>query len=184
MPLQKTTKEEIVKTCIKVFRRQGYYRTTMADLARETGMTKGALYHHFPSKEDIMKTALNGTIDWFTKKIFSIAYSQELSNKEKLEKMSTNAYKGFTDELGGCFFANTILETAHIENTFLEQVKTFFKLWEDAFVEILKQKYKPKEAKEIALRSIVDIEGSLILMQLHKDNKYLENAFQRVKKLI
>ncbi len=34
--------------------RQGYRGTTTAEIATEAGLTKGALYHHFRAKEDIL----------------------------------------------------------------------------------------------------------------------------------
>ena len=46
MPLHKTTPAEIIKNSIKVFRKKGYYRTNMNDLAKETGLTKGIFYNH------------------------------------------------------------------------------------------------------------------------------------------
>ncbi|HEX8657003.1 MAG TPA: TetR/AcrR family transcriptional regulator [Hymenobacter sp.] len=56
MPIQKITRKELLRTCIQVFRKQGYYRTSIQDLAQATGLTKGVFYHHFASKEEIMHT--------------------------------------------------------------------------------------------------------------------------------
>ena len=61
MPLHKKSPEEIIKQSILVFRTNGYYRTTMNDLAKATGLTKGAFYHHFSNKEDVMKKSLQTT---------------------------------------------------------------------------------------------------------------------------
>lgn len=185
MPIQKTSPEEIIKNSITVFRRKGYYRTSMADLASESELTKGAFYHYFKKgKEEVMIKSLQAARGWFVKYIFSIAYKKnELSPKERLTAMADAAYTAFTDNLGGCFFANTILETAHVEDTFLSEIEIFFSKWEEALTVILKEKYSEEEAKQMAQRIIVDVEGSIILMQLRKDKKYLKNAIERGKYL-
>jgi len=47
------TKDFIIKTAFILFLKKGYKAVTMHDLERETGLTKGAFYHYFKSKEDI-----------------------------------------------------------------------------------------------------------------------------------
>ncbi|MEM9822975.1 MAG: helix-turn-helix domain-containing protein, partial [Bacteroidota bacterium] len=92
MPIQKTTVEAILIASIEVFRRQGYYRTSMADLAKATGMTKGVFYHHFSNKEEIMLKALKKSSQYFEQKVFSIAYEEKLAPKVRFEKMFQQAY--------------------------------------------------------------------------------------------
>jgi AcrR family transcriptional regulator len=41
-----------------VFSERGYDGTTMADLARATGLTKAAIYHHVQGKEHLLRLAL------------------------------------------------------------------------------------------------------------------------------
>jgi TetR/AcrR family transcriptional regulator, transcriptional repressor for nem operon len=184
MPLYKTTPEEIIKQSILVFRTNGYYRTTMNDLAKATGLTKGAFYHHFSNKEDVMKKSLQATSFWFEKKIFSIAYDETLSSKKRLVKMADVLFDAFTRSKGGCFFANTILETAHVEDTFLVEITQFFDLFEKALAHIYKEKYTKKELKDLTQQIIADIEGTIIIMQLKKEPELLKNAFNRaIKKL-
>jgi TetR/AcrR family transcriptional repressor of nem operon len=45
------TRQQIVDTAARLFSRKGFYGTSMADLASATGLTKGAFYHHFDSKD-------------------------------------------------------------------------------------------------------------------------------------
>ena len=59
--LLKRTKEDSDKTkamlldaAQRVFSRQGYATTTLQDIAKEAGMTRGAVYHHFDGKGDIL----------------------------------------------------------------------------------------------------------------------------------
>ncbi|MGB0524280.1 MAG: TetR/AcrR family transcriptional regulator [Flammeovirgaceae bacterium] len=182
MPIQKTTPEDIIRSSIRVFRKKGYYRTNMSDLAKETGLTKGAFYHHFNNKEEVMRKALQATAGWFNKKVFSIAYDERQTPKERLHLMAHITFEAFTKEAGGCFFANTILETAHVEDTFLGEVNQFFEDWEKALKQVFQQHYAETELEELTQQTIAEIEGSIILMQLHKNTDYLQQALNRIIK--
>jgi TetR/AcrR family transcriptional regulator, transcriptional repressor of aconitase len=43
--------EQILTAALRCFARRGYYATTIEDLVVETGLSRGALYLYFPSKE-------------------------------------------------------------------------------------------------------------------------------------
>src|SRR6266542_5419590 len=43
----------ILRAAVTCFARQGYYGTTMEEIAAEAGIAKGAAYVYFPSKEAI-----------------------------------------------------------------------------------------------------------------------------------
>jgi AcrR family transcriptional regulator len=45
--------ERILRVAVACFARQGYYGTTMEEIAAEAGIAKGAAYVYFPSKEAI-----------------------------------------------------------------------------------------------------------------------------------
>lgn len=179
MPIQKISKEEIVRKCITVFRQRGYYRTNMSDLAKFCGLTKGALYHHFSSKEEVMKSTLEMTSEWFKKHIFSIGYNADVPDDKKLELLLDVYLKTFMHEEGGCFMANTILETSQVEDTFKEIMTDFFAAWEEALCHIFKVKYPEEEAREKSVQTIANLEGAIILMQLKSDETYLKNAVKR-----
>ncbi|HZD23780.1 MAG TPA: TetR/AcrR family transcriptional regulator [Acidimicrobiia bacterium] len=58
-----TTRERILQTAAAQFRRRGFKGTSMQDLAREVGLTKSGLYHHFPSKEALLAEILETTVN-------------------------------------------------------------------------------------------------------------------------
>jgi len=47
------TREKLVKAALLVFSRKGYASTTLEDVAREGGVTRGAVYWHFGSKAEL-----------------------------------------------------------------------------------------------------------------------------------
>jgi AcrR family transcriptional regulator len=52
------TRQDILNSAITLFARRGILATTMAELARAIHMTPGALYWHFPTKEDLLLAAI------------------------------------------------------------------------------------------------------------------------------
>ena len=52
---KEAAKTKIIEAARKVFAQKGYHDTTMDDIAKEIGVSKGALYSYFKSKEDLLK---------------------------------------------------------------------------------------------------------------------------------
>lgn len=53
---------QIVEAAVGVFLRYGYARTTMADIAREVGLTRPTVYGSFPDKEHIFAAVVEKMI--------------------------------------------------------------------------------------------------------------------------
>lgn len=54
---------QIVAAATRVIARKGYARTSLNDIAREAGMSKGAVHYHFPSKEVLVAKVLETACD-------------------------------------------------------------------------------------------------------------------------
>ncbi|MEO8556851.1 MAG: TetR/AcrR family transcriptional regulator [Actinomycetota bacterium] len=52
------TRERILQVALDLFGRQGYSGTSIRDIANRMGMTKAAVYYHFPSKENLLADIL------------------------------------------------------------------------------------------------------------------------------
>jgi AcrR family transcriptional regulator len=50
-------REQILNAAIACFAHCGFHQTTMADIAREAGVSPGAIYRYFASKEDIIEAS-------------------------------------------------------------------------------------------------------------------------------
>ena len=87
--------EETVKLILDVstrlFSEKGYDDTSLQDIINETKLSKGAIYHHFSSKEDILKAIFhrlgNDNAEIFAK----IRDDSRLSGIEKLRKIFQTA---------------------------------------------------------------------------------------------
>ena len=54
------TRQKILDAATKLFVEKGFEDTTVLDIIGETGgLTRGAFYHHFKSKDDVMMAVLN-----------------------------------------------------------------------------------------------------------------------------
>lgn len=76
-----TKKEIIQETMLKLIAEQGVQATPMSQIAKESGVATGTIYHHFSSKEEIIREIyLN------KKKDFRDMIEMELQDKDPLEK--------------------------------------------------------------------------------------------------
>jgi AcrR family transcriptional regulator len=55
----RTTRERLVATARELFGRQGYDATSIEAILRETGVARGALYHHFTDKRALFDAVLD-----------------------------------------------------------------------------------------------------------------------------
>lgn len=57
-------RRELIAAAAKVFARDGYEKTRMADVASTADVGKGTLYEYFPSKEDLFLEVCAGLVHW------------------------------------------------------------------------------------------------------------------------
>jgi len=62
MPRHEDRRKRLVQTALRLFARRGYYHTSIADILRESGCKRGALYYHFSSKEELGYAAIDETL--------------------------------------------------------------------------------------------------------------------------
>ncbi|HEY5879921.1 MAG TPA: TetR/AcrR family transcriptional regulator [Nakamurella sp.] len=60
------SREELLGLIVAVFNERGYEAASMADLAAASGLTKSAFYHHFTSKEALLRMAVDRALDALT----------------------------------------------------------------------------------------------------------------------
>ncbi|AZC27743.1 MULTISPECIES: TetR/AcrR family transcriptional regulator [Pseudomonas] len=57
---------KLLRTAAHLFRNKGYERTTVRDLASAVGIQSGSIFHHFKSKDDILRAVMQETIHYNT----------------------------------------------------------------------------------------------------------------------
>ena len=57
---------KLLQTAAHLFRSKGYERTTVRDLASAVGIQSGSIFHHFKSKDEILKAVMEETVIYNT----------------------------------------------------------------------------------------------------------------------
>jgi AcrR family transcriptional regulator len=76
----------LLKEAARLFREKGYERTTVRDLAAAVGIQSGSLFHHFRTKEEILKAVMVETIHLNTA-LMRAAVDAEDSDRSKLRAL-------------------------------------------------------------------------------------------------
>src|SRR5881275_2583711 len=57
------SRQEILRTAARLFQQRGYHATSMNDVASALKLSKGGLYHHFQSKDEILFNLMDHAMD-------------------------------------------------------------------------------------------------------------------------
>lgn len=74
---------ELIKIAFELFMKQGYENTTISNILKSAGISKGAMYHYFESKDEILDAVLNYIIDLDVKPYEGVLDDSNLSAWEK-----------------------------------------------------------------------------------------------------
>ena len=78
----------ILETATRLFVQKGYERTSIQDIIDNLGgLSKGAIYHHFKSKEEILMAVTSKMSEESNKMLFEIRNAPDMNGKEKLKKL-------------------------------------------------------------------------------------------------
>ena len=73
---------QILEAAVRVFARQGFYQSTIAQIAKEAGVADGTIYLYFKNKDDILVQFFS----YRTKQVFE-------SFREEVDRAQTSADK-------------------------------------------------------------------------------------------
>lgn len=82
----------ILDTAFSLFMEKGYEHTSIQDLLNNLGgLSKGAIYHHFKSKEEILEAVTDRMTKESNKLLAAIRDRRDLTGKEKLKMIFTES---------------------------------------------------------------------------------------------
>lgn len=116
------TVNRILDTSMKLFMSKGYEHTTIQDIINELGnLSKGAIYHHFQSKEEIMDAVNKRIAEQGLGDIKTIAADSSLTGLDKLRRILlfsiSSARQGAMDKSVPPFLKNPQLLALHMRDT-------------------------------------------------------------------
>ena len=102
------TRKRILASALSLFVKKGYDKTTFTDIASRLGMTKGAVYWHFESKEKLLVTLLDEMLNKFRRQISEYLPPggdfESLTFQAVADMMVSNAARVVGDAKGTAFF--------------------------------------------------------------------------------
>ena len=113
------TKQKIINKSLQLFSVKGYYNTSINDILEATGLTKGGLYGHFKSKEDIWYAVYDQAVTIWKDIVFKDIrkIDDPLKRIKKALDNDLQNYLGADVFEGGCFFLNMLVELSGQSNT-------------------------------------------------------------------
>jgi TetR/AcrR family transcriptional repressor of nem operon len=169
------SKTKLLEAALTVFRSRGYTATTVDDICREAGVTKGSFFHHFKGKEEL---AIESTRYWteVTGQLFAQAPYHRLADpRDRVlgyidfrAAMLAGEIPDFT-----CLLGTMVQETYETHPAIREACRAGF----DAHIETLvddfaqaKALYAPRadwSAESLALHTQAVIQGAFIFAKAH-----------------
>ncbi|MNP98803.1 DNA-binding transcriptional repressor AcrR [compost metagenome] len=180
MPKKLTNKQELIDKAINVFLKNGYYNSSISDLARACDIEKSHFYYYFKDKRDLMNQCLIAFSLQIQKNVFEVSKDETVEASVRLKKMLDYIWSLYTDNNHGCFFGNTLLETVGNEPYFEETIREFFENWKNALMYLYILKGTKGNLEEMVLDDIEKIQGSIMLMKLYKDQSLLQKAIDQI----
>ncbi len=179
------TRQQLVEAAFNEIHRNGFRAASLDAILSETGVTKGALYHHFHSKNELGYAVVEEVIRPFVEENWKPATEAEdiISAAIALCKRLTQE----RSEMGlsyGCPFNNLINEMSPVDEGFRERLSAILENWRVGIVQALergqakgtvRQDVAPADAAAFVISAI---EGCVGMGKATKNRDFLESGFR------
>lgn len=180
-----TTRQNILHNGYALFRRRGFTRVSMDDIASAASVTKRTLYYHFRSKDELLAAVLEAqhalALAAFRTFGERLAGSPEAIVDTLFQDLAAWAD---TPRWAGSGFTRLVIELADLRGHPARTIARRHKgMLERHFADLLARANVPdarERAREIWLLS----EGAISLMLVHGDRSYAATAAKAAKRLL
>lgn len=90
------TKKQIIEESVKLFLQKGFSVTTLDEIAQQVNVTRGAIYHHFKDKLDIVNELIE-TEHLNLKGLLQKIFNENIAPLDKIEKVIEGVVNNFFD---------------------------------------------------------------------------------------
>ena len=185
------TKKLILKESANLFNTQGYKATSISDITKATGLTKGAIYRHFDSKSDLEQQALRSLGKLMFTDLgqaiqaaptFELKMEATFSFFEKY--MDTHLYEG------GCPLMNAAIEADDTNSPLRVQAFNMLEQLKASLTKIIDNGIKNEQVKAAtdanfyATIFIATLEGGIMMSKLEQNKDVITKTIQHLKKLV
>ena len=183
------TRHKIITESLQLFSVKGYYNTSVSDILAVSGLTKGGLYGHFASKEDIWYAVYDEAVSIWKGIVFNGIRnnSDPLTRIEKFIENDMRDYLGADVFEGGCFFLNMLVELSGQSASMSKQILRGFVRLSGllrSWLEEADQKGMLREnldLKEAANFIIITLNGAAALYISSRDRSILDQTVQQLR---
>ena len=179
----KVTRDMILGKAAALFNSRGYFGASMSDVMNATGLEKGGIYNHFPSKDQLALEAFD-----FAFQISSAEVMRHLSLHEKaIDKLMAfidafNSVAADPPIPGGCPLLNSAVESddGHPEMKLRVQkaMDVVLSTVESLVIESIHDgDIQPSVDAQVLARTVVAaLEGGIMLTRLYNDITYMDSV--------
>lgn len=167
--------ERILDSALKLFVRRGYVDTTIDDIAEASDLTKGAVYHYFGSKEELLLELL-ARIEHESMQVTDEAFSEGLSATDKLVRyLHRQAVKAVERPDSLLFVVTLSANLASVSERVRQQVDAIHGRLAKAFERIIREGVKsgefrpPISERDLSLFFIAIYSGNVL--QWHRSGR-------------
>ena len=93
--IRKESKAKILDAALKLFGTQGYQNTSISEIMKLAGVSKGLMYHYFSNKEELIKQLL---LDVFKETDELLFVASKATSSEAFENMLRAFFKSLRDD--------------------------------------------------------------------------------------
>ncbi len=135
------TRMKILAAAFKEMHRHGYQGMRVDQVLKNTDLKKGALYHHFSSKQALGYAVLEELIEKKVSELWIEPLDQFDDPLEGIYTLVKNVGNTFSDEFFslGCPLNNLAQEMSPLDEGFRERIEEFYQLWHSALSKTLKK---------------------------------------------
>jgi TetR/AcrR family transcriptional repressor of nem operon len=173
------TRDRILKAAESLIMAKGFAGTSIDDILKSAGLTKGAFFHHFKGKADLAREL----VEWHARKDLemfgSFSAQAEAQSDDPLEqififlKTFENVVSNMDDPTPGCMYAVYTYESMQFEPSIRDFVADVLRQWTLIYVRKFQEvldRYKPAlpvTARQLAEMIVAIIEGGLVLQRAY-----------------
>jgi TetR/AcrR family transcriptional repressor of nem operon len=180
------TRDRLLTAAFSEIYTMGYQGSDLNSILGRAGVTKGALYHHFGSKEALG----HAVIDQFIAKITSDKWLAPLDDVDDPIDALIGIVEGtsFSDEdvAGGCPLNNLAQEMSPVDDGFRQRLNRLFSEWIGGVADALRlgqangKVRRDIDAREAAMFMVAAYEGFLSLAKAAQDPALLRSGVRQV----
>ena len=162
-------KDELVRIAGELFRMKGYAGTSIDDIAKACGLTKGSLYHHFSGKEDLALAALEQVHQYYREHIFALILARDPAGPRELAAFNGAIEAFFTQHPHGCLLANLSMEAGSAAEPFSGRIAAFFNDWLSCYLKVFSAIYPPAAARARAEDAMAIVQGCVLMNRIRRN---------------